>query len=523
MSQFIEQLKSFYSSLDKTKQRLLWAAIGLTLAAIIGVSVLANRTNYEVLLSNQETAIIKEAAATLDAQKIPYRILGDGRTLEVPSQYLGQARVNSAAAGLPAGFSLLKEIGTGFGPQRERWYYNQALQGELERTILSLQEVEGVRIHIVSPEQNAFYSDEEDASASVVLKLRSGATLTQSQVRGISSLIAGAVRGLSPAGVEITDSTGKLLTNNADDEENAISQTIREERLRLEKKHRESIEETLSGLFGTSGVRAVVAIELETSSVQKTANKLDANVQAVSGESIYEEESKGTSAGGVPGAQSNLPENVAQTSSGKSDEKTSSKTSTNYIYPTEVTHTVIPAGDLRKISASVTIDSNKIKALVAAEGGPTEENLRAQITKLIEGAIGYNASRGDSIALVTDVPFYNEESETTTALGFMESNPNVIRFAPYLLMLVGLVLAFLFVIRPIMDNLTKTKKLEADLAKTAKDGFANTSPDQNDPLSIRLKKLVDNFQPVDAKDLNRLVDSETHASSNVIRHWLRSA
>jgi flagellar M-ring protein FliF len=153
---------------------------------------------------------------------VPYRLKEGGGTVEVPQELVYDMRLELAREGLPrgggAGFELFDKSSYGMTEFLQDVNYQRALQGELARTISSLNEVEEARVHLTIPKNRLFISEEEAAKAAVVIKLRRGANLNQEQVKAISSLVSGAVKGLTTDSVQIVDTTGRLLSEFLDEE-----------------------------------------------------------------------------------------------------------------------------------------------------------------------------------------------------------------------------------------------------------------------------------------------------------------
>ena len=524
MSQFIEQFRAFYSGLDSKRQRILWAALVLTAATIIGVGAWAGSDSYQNVWTDDDAEAMAAAMAVLEERNIPYKVTDDGRSISVPKHMSGQAKVSIASTGNVVGLEIIETISPGTTPRREEWFYQRALQGELTRTLLTLDEVEACRVHLVLPDKSAFLRSSRQGSASVALRLRAGQSMNERQILGITSLVAGAVEGLDPSQVVLTDESGSILTRSGSGDPLELqASTLLESRNQQERAHQLALESILERILGSPNFfNVAVAVELDNTSTQQTVRAPDPDSQVIISEQIVEEESKGTRAGGVPGTESNLPEKPSTPSTGT--ERSSSQTQVNYDYKTTETLTTQLAGTVKRLTASVTVDSAVIQKLVAgSEGTHSEESLREELTEAIQDTIGFQAERGDSISLAF-MPYNASLSEAATDLA--EAPFDLVRYLPYALAALALLLVFVFVLRPMMVMITNGPQPEGVVV--GPDGnliaVADGEPTEEDlSLAERLRHMVDNFEAVDARELNRLVEAQTQASTQVLRRWMASA
>ena len=185
---------------------------------------------YDTVFSAGDSSKVRSAAQALEEAGIEYKISDDGMRLMTTSENIGRARIVTAGTTSTAGMEMLDSIQLGISPQHERWIYLNALQGELTRTIGSLDEVAAARVHIVEPERNTFLNPSAQASASVTVKLEPGQSLSSAQIRGITSLVAGAVKGLTSKDVVLIDETGRLLSGPKEQEASSGASTASEAR-----------------------------------------------------------------------------------------------------------------------------------------------------------------------------------------------------------------------------------------------------------------------------------------------------
>jgi flagellar M-ring protein FliF len=525
VNQIVEQLRKFYEGLDPRRQKVLWAALALTAVTLIAVGIWASSDAYQVVYTEDDPEAMAAARAALEERNVPYRVSGDGVSLSVPKNMAGEARVDIASTGNIVGLEIIETISAGTTPRREDWYYQRALQGELTRTLLSLDEVEACRVHIVLPDESSFMRDRRQGSASVTLRLAPGASLSSRQITGITSMVAGAVQGLESNQVVLTDAAGTILTDTEEsDPYNATVSMLADKQHAVEQSLADRLQKSLTKLLGSPERFDVsVAVALDDTTEEETVNELDPASQVTISEQLIEEESTGSSSGGVPGSESNLPEKATVTAKGT--ERSSTQTQANYDYTKRTTHKTRLAGSLERVSASITVDSAAIAEIIeASEGTHTEETLREALQATIQDAIGYQKTRGDSITLAF-MPFNAELVQANAELA--EAGIDWLRYLPYALAALALALVFGFVIRPLMAVAMRGPEPQTAMA-VGPDGtliaVADGEPVEDEiSLADRLRHMVDNFEAVDARELNRLVEAQTEASTQVLRRWMHSA
>jgi flagellar M-ring protein FliF len=210
---FVER---FRSSTPRT-QLLLWGGLGVVvLALLIAAYLLFIRRPYDVLFNNMRTMDAATIVAQLDKDKIPYRLEDQGTTLLVPADIVDQTRLNIMSADLPlkgmVGFELFNKSDMGLTEFAQRINYQRALQGELARTIMTIETVDTARVHLSLPEQTVFREDRRAPGASVTIQTRPGRVLSASAVRGIQRLVAAAVPDMSISDVVILDQAGEEVS-----------------------------------------------------------------------------------------------------------------------------------------------------------------------------------------------------------------------------------------------------------------------------------------------------------------------
>lgn len=549
MNGLMEQVRAFLNGLLPGQRRVLLGAVALAIATLIGVGVWGWADRYQTVFESNDAVEVQEVASTLEAQGIPHQISGDGRAVRVLPEDTGRARIAAASSGKILGFEVLDSIELGTSPQRERWTYQRALEGELAISINSLDEVEGSRVHLVLPERSAFLRDDRKPSASVTIRLKAGAVLSKLQIRGITALVSGSVDGMRPQDVVLVDSEGNLLSGAADGAETADGvPPLMALRAAEERRTRQAIQDALSRVLGSANdVDIGVTVEVETMALERLTRSQDPESQVLISETIREESSQTQRPAGIPGTQANLPEEPA--GGAAQSQQDSLEQRSNFAYTEVEEREQVAPGTVKRVSVGVVVNAERIesiaKALVKkaapdAEPDPAavtakEQELQQKVEETVRVAMGFDKARADSL-VVTFLPFsVNAAAEVPAEEADNLAQAQV--WAPLLMVLLALVLVTWFVVRPLVGAVTRAagppeppplsvvvpdaagaltdKQAGADGASVGEDGKDSRS------LTERLRGMVDNFENVDAADLNRLVDLEREATAQVLRRWIR--
>jgi flagellar M-ring protein FliF len=518
----VEQFMAFFAGLGVREKRIFVGASVASLVALLAVFWWAAQENWQPVYTSSDPGDVQAAAAVLEANKIPFKVSDNGLQLLTTPSNVGRARIESASAGRVAGFESLAEIKLGTSPQRERWAYQNALQGELVRTINSLDEVEMCRVHLVLPQRSAFLREDRPASASVTLKLLPGRRLRKAQVVGISALVGGAVDGLDAGNVVIVDHKGRMLSSPQDGDENTMGLTaLFEARQAYESRYRQTIEGALAPILGDpNAISVAVTVDLDPTMIESTTREMNPDTQVTISEEVREEDSSNQTAGGIPGTESNLPETTGATQG--STNRSVAELSTNYDYTTTQRRTVQPAGKIERVSVSVMVNNERMQELAGGEAeGDALESLKKQIDEAVRVAMGYDQTRGDSVA-VSFVPFSVELVDEDDMTG---SSFDIQDYEGLIVAILGLILLVWFVARPVLQAMSGTARDTGGggvLTAARGMGVEQVMDEEGMSLAERLRLLVDNFEPVEAQDLNRLVELQEDASAQVLRRWVHS-
>jgi flagellar M-ring protein FliF len=428
----MDQLRKLISGLSLFQR----ISILTVAAAVVAGLVAFSHFRYEGDFRPLYTGMAPEDAATvvqkLKESAVEYRLADNGGTVLVPSAKLAESRLALAAAGLPKsgriGFELFDKNNFGATEFVEHINYKRALEGELERSVMALAEVEQARIHLTLPKESVFLDQQEPAKASVMVKLRAGAQISAQNVTAVTNLVASAVEGLSPEAVSLVDMDGNLLSKPRKASANGSEVTAEalEVRQQLERALVTKISATLEPLLGANRFRAGASVDCDLTSGEQQEETLDPAKSVMLSSQKTEEGADRPVSGGIPGTASNLPNPPAPN---KTTTGTSRRTE-NISYQTSrtVRTTRIPQGVVKRMSLAVLVDqtvqwegegANKKKVLVP----PTAETLKT-IRDVVAGVTGFNEERGDQL-IVDSLPFESSLNAQPPPSSHPSSKPTV--------------------------------------------------------------------------------------------------
>jgi flagellar M-ring protein FliF len=315
------------------------------------------------------------------------------------------------------------------------------MQGELARTINSLDEIQQSRVHIAIPKESLFIDRQKKPTASVTVKLKTGRALRQNQVDGIAYLVANSVEGMSPEDVLVVDSRGNILSRPPGDTRLAKLSTSQVEYQRgIEKDLAGQVQSMLENVVGRGKAVVRVSADLDFRTTEKTEETYDPESVVV--RSTQKQTERNTTAGKEAGKEA---------AAGSEREKTDE--TVNYEINRVVNKTVLPAGEIRKLSIAVVVDGiyqKNDKGEETFQERPKKE--LDQLEDLVRKSAGFNASRGDQ-ATVASLPFNRAEADVTASAPWQDRLIPFLPFVRYFVLLVAVVLVVLFVFRPFLRAL----------------------------------------------------------------------
>jgi flagellar M-ring protein FliF len=409
----MDQLQKIFKSLSVGQR------IGIPIAAFLVIAGLTSfvrwrhESDFKPLFSGMPAEDAAAIVQKLKESGVEHRLADSGTSVLVPAAKVDELRLEMAAAGLPRsgriGFELFDKTNLGITDFTEHVNYRRALEGELERSIRSLSEVEQARVHISFPKDSVFLDAREPAKASVLLTLRPAARVSDSNVQAITNLVASAVEGLNPEFVSVVDMRGTLLSRpkrSTPDSGDGSDATL-EYRHQLEKDLVAKIQSTLTPLLGEDHFRVGVYADCDFSISEQTEETFDPTRSVMTNSQKSEDISSRPDSSGVPGTPSNSPRPVSRPAiSGASI----SRRTENNSYETSrtVRQVKVPRGIIKRLSASILIDNEthwrgtgpKAKRVTVP---PDPARIQA-IHEIVAGIIGFSSTRGDQL-IVQSLPF----------------------------------------------------------------------------------------------------------------------
>lgn len=383
--------------------------IGFALSAVAGVVVFSllfawsTHQAYVPLLTNLTEEDAGQITERLNADHVPYKLATQGSAILVPEEQVHALRLKLAGEGLPkggnVGFELFDTPNFGMSRFAEQLNYRRGLEGELRRSIRQIESVQDARVHIVVPEQGLFREQDKAATAAVTLAMRPGRHLSGGQVQAIVHLVASSVAGLAPDQVTIVDNTGAILAKGGDSVGN-LSAALDQQRA-VEAGIEDRVKAILAPIVGAGHVVVRASANLDFSHHDRTTETFDPSSRVLRSEQVSQErKTSGTSAGGVPGARSNLT-GITKTppaATGGSNERSSA--THNFEINKVVAHEVGAQGKLVRLSVAVLVDGVETVAedgkKTITERTPEELN---RFGELVRRAMGFDDDRDDQVTV----------------------------------------------------------------------------------------------------------------------------
>lgn len=429
---------------------------------------------YTDLSFQDSTGIVRE----LESRGIKYEAKADGQTILAPKDMITKLRMDFAGKGMPSGGGVGYEIfdkGDAFSSTSFVQGINQlrALEGELSRTIRSINRVQAARVHLVIPEKRLFDRDRESPRASIVLKL--AGDLDQAQVRAIRHLVATAVEGLKPEKVSIVDERGRLLADGAQ-AEGASGLGLDDKQSSFERRLKAQVEEIVTGVVGVGRARVQIASEIDVNRIENRSESFDPESRVVRSTQTRTESQTSSSDQGAVSVGNELPNANASANNAGKDNSSKSEEVVNYEISRSSRTEVVEGGRVKRLSVAVLVDGIYQKGAngeMAYQARPPEELER--ISALVRSAIGFDAKRGDQIEVANlrfaDAPMQVEAEKPTgfTAQLLSFSKDDILRLIELGVLALLVLIVLLMVVRPIL------KKMLAPDPNARKGGVVNTT------------------------------------------------
>ena len=535
MVEFWEQVKN---TIDKFSLVQKISLSALTLALIITFVVImswASKPQYGVLFSNLNEKDAGRIVDELKSNKVPYKFDSGGTTILVPEPEVYEQRMQFANMGLPqegiVGYELFDQTKLGMTDFVQKLNYHRALEGELSRTLSSINEIYQARVHIVIPKPALFEEDKKPTTASIAIRTK-GDGLSKGQIQGIANLVASSVEGLTPENITVIDSRGNILSGDlSKDESVALSASQHDLQRQVEKYLEEKAQSMMVGALGMNRSIIRVTAELDFNKIEKTEQKFDPESQVVRSEEIS------TKTGGT-NSQSQNP-TPGSTNTNTSNDETEN-TITNYEISNTIEHVVNSVGTIGRLSVAVLVDG-KYEAGETDEGEEvrnyierTPEELN-KLSSIVQNAIGYNTRRGDQIS-ISSFPF-DTTRETELLTEFSDAARyefwrDMIEKATAALIGVALLLAVRSLIRrskqlgdiilPKTEVVTKAARIEEDDEESYEDEAERARAKIRKEMNQMERSMAaDSVQKEEMmKRISSFVQENPQEASNLVKTWL---
>ncbi len=517
---FLRQFGERFNELSQGKKIAALSLIALAGASLLVMSLWLKTPDFQLLYANLSPQDAGAVVDKLKSQKIPFELSNEGRTIHIASEKLHEVRLQLASEGLPEGSDVGLEIfeNTPLGMTEfvQKLNFQRALQGELTRTIKTLDAVAQARIHLVIPKDNLFRKDKPKGKASVTLKIKPGKTLTETQVQGIVHLISASVGGIDAQDVVVLDLNGNLLSGGKEPTAEAMmSASNFKHKTRVEKKLQQSIIKMLEDALGSGKVIAKVSAELDFEKVERTEEIYDPDSQVVRSENQVNESSTGAvPPGGIPGVQALIPSGESPGGVvGQAAKRNKSNSVFNYEINKVVRLVSKPVGGVSKLSVAVMIDGT-----IAGEPPVYTARSKEEMDKylqIVQSAVGYNQDRGDTIQ-VENIQFDRSELQAQREdIARAEQIDLGMEIGKLLVGLIFLILFFTRVIRPIINWMTMTVEVIPEL-----DQLGATDFDAVDEEKRRLSEMASEAAHI-RDSVQEFVSNDPKYTASVLRKWMR--
>ena len=520
------------------------ATVAVLMLGFFGFLMLRAQTpNLAPLYSGLSLEDSSAIVAELQTQNVPFELRGEGDTILVPRDQITTLRMNLAGSGLPqrgqVGYEIFDEQSTLGATSFVQNINNvRALEGELARTITSLNRIKSARVHLVLPERELFRRERKDPSASIVLAVRG--QLSASEIRAVQHLVASAIEGLTPNRVSIVDDQGNLLASGTENEQGALAGAADERTLGYENRLRTRVEDMLANIVGAGRVRVEVAAEIDYNRSTTTQETFDPEGQVVRSTQTRESQNLTNGADGQVTVANELPGASQNAGTGPTDQGSSTEEVTNYEISKTTQTAVTEAGALKRLSVAAVIDG---VYTTDAEGNstysPRSAEEVAQILTLVRSAVGYSEARGDTVQVVNLQ--FAERPElavpgTDAAGGLLDfTRDDLMNGAEMAVtLLIALALVF-FVMRPLLKKVMTPESQPLALPSAAElghhgvlsaDGHVISEPEEpkdKTPAWVTNAKSMGETQLQTLKTVGNLVEENPKQAALIVRDWLGSA
>ncbi|MEO6974239.1 MAG: flagellar basal-body MS-ring/collar protein FliF [Gallionella sp.] len=527
-----------FNQLNFQQKMAVAVAVAALFALIAGMWMWEQTPDYRVLYSNLSDRDGGSIIESLQQMNIPYKFADGGGALMVPSNQVHEARLKLASQGLPkggnVGFELMDNQKFGITQFAEQVNYQRALEGELARTVESIDSVAAARVHLAIPKPSVFIKEQQKPSASVVIRLQGGRLLDSGQISAIVHMISSSVPELSAKNVTVVDQNGTLLSASRDGGSNdGLDPTQLKYVKQVEQSYIDRINALLIPMYGANNVHAQVSADIDFARTEQTSEIYTPNPgpasQVIRSEQSSQSSNSTAANGGIPGALSNQPPapaaapivagkgstagaNTATPSSQQKD------TTINYEVDRTISHTIQPVGSIKRLSVAVVVNANRTTTDAKGKSidKPLSDAEKEQINNLVKDAVGFDQKRGDNLN-VQVAPFH-EIREVINVVPLWKQ-PYVIELAKeaikYLLIGIAMLFVIFGIIRPGFRTLFAAKNTTG-LFNTPEDDASNNEAQSGAQTSSGMAPYEQSLQIA-----RQIAQQEPKIVASVIKEWVK--
>ena len=535
---YVELLTGF-NKLTVIRQLALMVGLAASIAIGLAAILWTDGPEYKPVLSSITDYNADQIVEVLSINNIPFKLDENTGALLVESDYYHQARLKLAGSGIVndtiVGMEIMdQEQGLGTSQFVEGTRYRRGLEGELSRTISSLQSIKSARVHLAIPKESVFVRDTRKPSASVFLEMYPGRRLDRSQVEAIVNLVSSSISQLNAKSVTVVDQRGTLLSEKETSSELSVAGKQFEYTRKVEDVLLSRVNNILEPVVGSDRFKAEVSTDVDFTSVEQTDEQYNPDLLALRSEQTLNESRNGTTNSGIPGSLTNQPPgaitapevaNSAGSSTGTNGESRQ-ETTRNFELDRSISYTRRQQGTIRRLSVAVVVDDlvsidPETSELVRT---PWSDDELSRLTLLVRDAVGYDSGRGDSVSVINspfavpepppvpeEVPFYQQ------AWFISLIQPTLVGFFVLILLMV--------VVRPILKALGEQNKIAV-----AEDAEASIFADETDEISddqVSLVSAEDIMVPGSPEKIERqlnairgLIAEEPERVAQVVKQWV---
>lgn len=531
------------TSLSVAKQVSLVIALAASVALAIGIILWSQSASYTLLFGSMDAKDMNEVIQTLDQENVAYKIEENSGAILVPNEQVHSLRLKLAAQGYPkqapTGYQIL-DIDQGFGISqfKETTRYQRALEGELAKSVSSINAVKSARVILGMPKRSVFVRKQQEPTASVTVKLYPGRALNEEQVSAIVYLVSSSIPNMKPKGVTVVDQQGNLLTS--DSHSGIMNVSLKQ------LGYTRQVEDTLSQRIvrlltpvagGDHKVRAQVTAELDFTQQEQTRENYEPDPEAIRSEQEIKEINRNEGPMGIPGALTNqppragiAPEEGYKPENDPNLKNSKEKKTKNYELDRTVSHIKNSVGTIRRLSVAVVLDD---KLTVGDNGDtvrtPLTEDELQRYRRLVSDAVGLDEARGDTLSIV-NASFIQEKQEDFAGPEIWEE-PWFWTLVKQILAGLAVLIIIFGVIRPMLRDLSKREEVALDYPEDVPeeeeelenaDEISRALEQMNEEVEQKAEE-VDEDSEKDKEMLEKVkavVSADPKLAAHIIKQWM---